>query len=263
MKVVTFLSDFGNNSGYIAQMKGVILSKYQDVTLVDISHSIPPQQIQIGAFILQSTSPYFPKGTIHIGVVDPGVGTERRGIVIVSKNAVFIGPDNGLLIPAAQKHGSFVVYEISNNDYFSKQVSHTFHGRDIFAQVASHILMGVSFDSIGPQIHDYKKIELEKPIFSENLLKGHVLYIDDFGNVITTIDTLSSEKHLALGKMYTMVVNKKKYQLPYHKSYGFIPQNQMLLTLGSANLLEIAVNQGNAADVLKVKINDPIEIKFS
>jgi S-adenosyl-L-methionine hydrolase (adenosine-forming) len=263
MKIVTFLTDFGNNSGYIAQMKGVILKQHPSVCFIDVSHGISPHSIQTGAFILQSTVPYFPKGTIHIGVIDPGVGTDRRGLVIVTNDSIFIGPDNGLLIPAAQKQGSFIAYEITKSSYLSKPVSHTFHGRDIFAQIAAHILTGISFDSIGPQVHDYKTIETKKPTVKDNSIIGHVLYIDDFGNIITTIDDAIIQKHLSLGKMYTLIINKKEYMIPYHKSYGFIPLNQLLLTVGSANLIEIAVNQGNAAETLKVNIDDAIEIKLS
>ena len=263
MKVVTFLSDFGISSYYIAQMKGVIFKSYPQVTCIDISHSISPQDIQAGAFILRSTVPFFPKGTIHIAVVDPGVGTQRRGIVIITNNHVLIGPDNGLLIPAAQDQGTFTVYEISNKSYISNSISSTFHGRDIFAPIAAHILQGIAFDTIGPIIHDFTYADINEPLVSPTSITGEVVFIDDFGNIITNINRSLVQSKLIAGNMFTITIKEKTVQIPYHQTYGFLPQGQLLLTIGSMNLVEIAINQGNAAKVLDISVRDPIRIAFS
>jgi len=263
MKVITFLSDFGISSHYIAQMKGVILKSYPQVNCIDISHTISPQHIQSGAFILRATIPYFPKGTIHIAVVDPGVGTQRRGIVVITKNHILIGPDNGLLIPAAQDQGSFTVYEITNKAYSNNNISNTFHGRDIFAPIAAHILNGIAFDSIGQIIHDFTYLNINKPTFSQNSITGEVVFIDNFGNIITNIDRSCIHENLQAGKMFSITIKNKTVQIPYHQAYGFIPNDQLLLTIGSTNLVEIALNQGNAAQVLDVSVHDSIVIGFS
>jgi len=138
MNIITFLTDFGINSNYVAQMKGVTLSLV-DATLIDITHDVAPHDIREGAFILRSTAPYFPIGTIHVAVVDPGVGTDRRNILITTKSQILVGPDNGLLLPAARMLGDFIVYEITNKKYMLGSVSNTFHGRDVFAPVAAYI----------------------------------------------------------------------------------------------------------------------------
>jgi S-adenosyl-L-methionine hydrolase (adenosine-forming) len=147
-KIITLLSDFGLKDGYVAQMKGVI-SSLCTAQILDITHDIQPYNILHGAFILSSIIHYFPKNTIHVAVVDPGVGTDRKGIIISTDKQIFIGPDNGLLIPAASRFKKLSVYEITNEKYMQRPVSNTFHGRDIFASVAAHVFNKVSFDEIG------------------------------------------------------------------------------------------------------------------
>ncbi len=148
MKIITFLTDFGTKDGYVAQMKG-LLSSIVDSRFVDITHDITPHDVREGAFILQNSVAYFPVGTVHIAVVDPGVGTTRRGIIVATRSQVLIGPDNGLLMPAAHFLGDFIVYEISNDRYKLNSISNTFHGRDVFSPVAAHIINGVPFEAFG------------------------------------------------------------------------------------------------------------------
>ena len=144
---ITFLSDFGMKNSYIAQMKAVA-SSITDARLIDITHNITPHNIKEGAFILKTTVPFFPAGTVHVAVVDPGVGTNRKGIVIVTRSQILVGPDNGLLVPAAQALGDFNVYEITNQKLMVLPVSNTFHGRDIFTPVAANIINGVPFEAV-------------------------------------------------------------------------------------------------------------------
>lgn len=263
MNVVTFLSDFGLKNGYVSQMKGVILQSFPRAHCIDITHMIPPQKIHVGAFILRSSASYFPKGTIHLSVVDPGVGTQRRGIVVVTKNQIFVGPDNGLLIPAAKSQGEFLVYDISNNHLFRNKVSQTFHGRDIFSPVVGHILNGTSFEAIGNKITDYIELDMPQPISDDTTITSEVIFIDDFGNIITNIsDVLFHSKRESLDEC-TIKIKNKKTQVPYRMSYGFVKEKQLLVTIGSTGLVEIALNQGNAADALQVTEGDKITFSFS
>ena len=159
MKLMTLLSDFGNKSNYVSQMKGVALS-ITDTRIEDISHEITPHNIREGAFVLKTSVQYFPVGTVHVAVVDPGVGTARKGLVIATRTQILVGPDNGLLIPAASSMGDFTVYEIANPNIMLNSVSNTFHGRDIFTPVAAHILNGLPFEQIGPIAVSYTHLTL-------------------------------------------------------------------------------------------------------
>lgn len=262
MKIITFLSDFGNNSSYVSQMKGVALS-ITEVNLVDITHEIRPHDIRQGAFILQTSIPYFPKGTVHVAVVDPEVGTNRRGIVVTTRTQILIGPDNGLLIPAARNLGDFCVYEITNPDFMLSKISNTFHGRDIFTPVAAHILNGIAFDQIGPKITDFINLDFGKYEINDKYATGNVISTDRFGNIITNIDGNKLRKVLDYDKKILLFINNQNISIPFVKSYNFVKLGELLSTIGSSNLFEIAINQENASDKLKIKPGDEIKILFN
>ena len=217
MKLLTFLSDFGNKSSYVSQMKGIALSM-TDARIIDITHHITPQDIRGGAFVLMSSIRHFPVGTVHVAVVDPGVGTVRRGIVITTQTQILVGPDNGLLIPAARSLGDFTVYEITNPNLMLKTISYTFHGRDIFTPVASHILNGVLFDQIGPIITDYINLDFGKCEITSKSASGKIIYIDGFGNIISNIDGLKLRKVLDFDKDIMVLIGEKKLKIPFMKS---------------------------------------------
>jgi S-adenosylmethionine hydrolase len=259
MKIITFLTDFGTKSGYPSQMKGVIL-KITEAKLIDITHEISPQNINEGAYVLSTTAPYFPKGTIHIAVVDPGVGTNRKGIIIKTKSQILIGPDNGLLIPTAHQIGDFTVYEITNKKYNLNKISNTFHGRDIFAPVAAHIINGIQIEEIGPKINNYIDLNFNYIKLKEKKTKGHIIYIDKFGNIITNIYGSELKKIYNCNKKINIKIANKKYILPFIRSYNYVKKGEYLLTINSNNLLEISKNQENAAKKLKIKIGDEIKI---
>ena len=261
MKILTYLTDFGSKTGYVSQMKAVALSM-TDAKIVDISHNITPHNISEGAYILQSSVTFFPDGTVHVAVVDPGVGTNRRGIVITTRSQILIGPDNGLLIPAARKLGDFKVYEIANQNLMPGNISNTFHGRDIFTPVAANILNGIEFSQIGPIITDFVDLDFGKPEIYEKLSIGKVIYIDDFGNIITNIDGLKLRRFLDYGNKIKLFVKEKQYEIPFVKSYNFVKKGEILSTIGSGNLLEISQNQGNAAKKLDIKCNDIIKLHY-
>jgi len=261
MKILTLLSDFGIKSSYVAQMKSVALN-ITDAKIVDITHNISPHNIFEGAFILKTTIPSFPNGTVHVAVVDPGVGTNRRGIVIAAKTQILVGPDNGLLIPAAETLGTFQVYEIKNEKLMMKNISNTFHGRDIFIPVAAHILNGVYFNEIGPEIFDYKKLDLGKSTIKDKTAEGEVLYVDEFGNIVTNIEGSKLRQYLDFKKDILIYLDKKQMRVSFVKTYGEQKKNETLATIGSSNLFEISVNQGNAAVKYKAKIGDKIKILY-
>jgi S-adenosylmethionine hydrolase len=262
MNTVTFLSDFGLSSGYVSQMKGVVSSFSNEVNMIDISHLIPPQDVAAGAFVLATTVPYMPKGSVHVGVVDPGVGTDRRGVVIVTNKHIFVGPDNGLFLPAARLFGVFRVYEISNDSLFQHPVSSTFHGRDVFASVAGHILKGISFDLIGSEIHDYVDLSFPKPTFENKKVTAEILYIDDFGNVITCIEGNRFLQNVKMDEQLLIHIGEKSIPASFVKSYGFTSKDDVLITLGSHGYVELSVNQGKANETLGVKRGDLIDIEF-
>jgi len=261
MKLLTFLSDFGVKSGYVSQMKGVALS-LTDAKIVDISHEITPHNISEGAFVLMTSIPYFPVGTVHVAVVDPGVGTQRKGIVIATRTQILVGPDNGLLIPAARRLGNFTVYEIVNPELTLCNVSNTFHGRDIFTPIAAHILNGFLFDQIGPVIKDFIDLDFGSFEIGNKSAIGRVIYIDRFGNIITNIDGSALKQVLSFDKKILLALGKKKFEMPFVKSYNFVKPGKILATIGSSNYLEIALNKGDAAKKLDVKADSKIKILF-
>ncbi len=257
--VITLLTDFGDM--YPASMKGVILGIAPGAVIVGISHSIPPHDIRAGAFVLMACARYFPPGTVHIAVVDPDVGTERRAIAIKASspfNGVhyFIGPDNGLLIPAARSIGEPEVYEIMNKNLFNKEVSSTFHGRDIFAPVGARILNGMDISDVGRLISDFVELDFSKGNKIGDSLKGAVIFIDQFGNIVTNIP--SGIVDLQPGA--TLEIEKKK--VLFQRSYGYCKKGEPLVLEGSHGYLEIAVNMGNAAVFFDKKNGDEILIKI-
>jgi len=262
MKLMTLLSDFGNKSSYVPQMKGIALS-ITDARIVDITHDISPHNIREGAFILQTSVPFFPVGTVHVAIVDPGVGTTRRGIVVTTKTQILIGPDNGLLIPAARYLGNFTVYEITNPNLMLKTVSNTFHGRDVFTPVAAHILNGIMFEQIGPVISDFIDLGFGKFEITDKTASGKIIYIDSFGNIITNIDGFRLSQVLGFDKKIMLFIGDKQLELQFLKSYNFVKKGELLATIGSSNLFEIALNQGDACKKLGLKPDDEVKILFN
>jgi S-adenosylmethionine hydrolase len=261
MKIITFLTDFGMKSGYPAQMKGVV-SSLTNARYVDITHDIARHNINEGAFVLYTTAPYFPIGTVHVAVVDPGVGTDRRGIIVTTRSQILIGPDNGLLLPTAHLLGDFIVYEIINERYMLSYVSDTFHGRDVFSPVAAHIVNGVPFDEIGRRINDFIDLDFGGFKISNKSANGKVIYIDSFGNIITNIIGNQLRNILDYNNKIMLEIDGKQKTLPFVKSYNFVKKGQYLLTINSSNMMEIGINQGNATQKLGVKPGSDIKIFF-
>ncbi|RJS82196.1 hypothetical protein CW707_01655 [Candidatus Bathyarchaeota archaeon] len=255
--IITLTTDFGLKDPYVAEMKAVILNIKPDAKIVDITHEIEKFNIKMGAYILASATPYFPKDTIHVVVVDPGVGTKRKPIIIRTRDAYYVGPDNGVLTLAAKKQGIISVHEISNRKFMLPKVSNTFHGRDIFAPAAAHLANGIKLTQFGPEIRSIVVPKFAKITTQKNKVIGEILHIDGFGNIITNL----SEKELELMKVKEVVciqLKEEKLKLKLCKSYADVNAGEPLAMIGSHNFLEIAVNQSNAAERFNVKAGDKL-----
>jgi S-adenosylmethionine hydrolase len=262
MSLISLTTDFGYL--YPAAMKAVILGINPEVQIVDVTHSIRQAGIREGAFALFSLAPYFPPKTVHIGVVDPGVGTSRRALAIKAGNPgqeqYFVGPDNGLLIPAARRLGQTEIYEITNRDLMlNSGVSATFHGRDIFAPVGAHLSAGVEIEKVGPRISNFVNLDFGDFGIDGSFLVGEVIFADNFGNVITNIPEDVILRFFTFGS--EVEVNGRR--VPFVQTYGFAGKEKALLLIGSHGFLEIAINGGNAALKFGLKNGDSVAVKIA
>ena len=263
MATITLLSDFGLKDPYVAEMKAVIISICPEANIVDISHEIEKFEMRMGAFILASAAPYFPRGTIHVAVVDPGVGTKRRPLIVETKRAFYVGPDNGLLMLSARKEGIRHAYNISNPQYMRPEVSRTFHGRDIFAPAAAHLAKGYSASEFGTEIRDYVLPQFAAPQPRKNGFHGEVLHMDGFGNIITNISVRDLEKIGASeGCLLHVKFKDMVLDLKLCLAYGQVPAGRALAIIGSSDFLEISVNQANASQIFGVKTGDPVNMSI-
>lgn len=253
LTIITLTTDFG--SVYPAIMKGVMLSINPELEMVDITHSIPPGDVVQGAFALQFSSQYFPPGTVHLAIVDPGVGGARRALVIKGERYTFVGPDNGLLIRAARLQGKFSVYEISELEFFTSRVSPVFHGRDVFAPAAAFLSSGRDVPGL-VEIDDPMDMDFGVPELKDDLIMGKVLYVDAFGNVVTNIggDVLMGLCHLG----QTLDVNG--VLMPLVRTYCEAGKSNLLMLVGSHGMAEIACDGDEASTLMGLKNGDEVAI---
>jgi len=257
--IITLLTDFGTRDPYVAAMKGTILKICADAKIVDISHEVPRFNIKHAAFLMIQTTQYFPEGTIHVVVVDPGVGTSRRRIMIETKKNFFIGPDNGVLIPAAEREGISQIIEIRSTKYMLSEVSKTFEGRDVFAPVAAHLASGTPLESFGNLIKNVVRHPFQSPKISKDGISGEVIHIDVFGNLITNIGKNHLRaKNIKFGEEIAVSINDRTHKIPFLRTYGDSSKGEYLATIGSSGFLEISINQGNAAHDLGVEVSAKI-----
>ncbi len=254
--MITLTTDFGLKDPYVAEMKGIILTINSNAALIDVTHSVDKFSVRMGAFVLMSAASYFPRGTTHVAIVDPGVGTERRAIVVQTERDFFVGPDNGVLILAAQAQGIEHVFEITNPKFMLPKVSSTFHGRDIFAPAAAHLDMAAEPSEFGAKITDAATPQFTTVKRKNSYLIGEVLHVDGFGNIITNIN----EKELAQSKTVNVKLPKAALEVVLGKTYAETKPQQPLALVGSHGFLEIALNQGNAAEKFHIKAGDKIEV---
>lgn len=263
--IVTLTSDFGLSDPYVAAMKGVILSVNPAATIVDLTHDIPPQEIEEAVFVLEAAIPYFPKGTVHIVVVDPGVGTGRRPLVVASPAGFLVGPDNGVLAVAlpedARKAGEVALPEgfravaIRPERLGRGEISRTFHGRDIFAPAAARLTLGVPLEELGDPIRSLVSL----PPFrasrdADGALAGRVVHIDRFGNLVT--DVRGSD--LARGPVRVEIAGRRIDGLS--ATYG-LEKGRLVALIGSGGYLEVAVTQGDAAAALGARVGTPVRVR--
>ena len=260
--IITLTTDFGLKDPYVAEMKAAILSICPTAIIVDVTHEIEKFNVRAGAFVLASASTYFPKGTIHVAVVDPGVGTKRRCILVETGQGYFVGPDNGLLMLAAEKQGVKSIHEVSNPKFMLPRVSSTFHGRDIFAPAAAHLANGTSLSDFGPEIRDAVKPEFAKVTRSKGMLIGEVLHVDGFGNVITNVNEQDITQLHAEDWIIAKLPNCN-LRLRFGKTYAEAKPKEALALIGSHGYVEFAVNQGNAAETFQTKAGDKVKLSTS
>jgi hypothetical protein len=256
--VITLLTDFGTKDHYVTSMKGAILNINPRCTLIDITHHITPHDIKEGAFILGNAYSSFPKGTIHLSVVDPGVGGLRKPILLVTTNYFFVGPDNGLFTFALKREKVKKAVALTNPKYFLSPVSNTFHGRDLFAPVAAYLSLGVKPEAFGPELSSWGEFDFKKPRIREGRLIGEILHIDAFGNLISNID---KEQLFHFVKDHSFVIRVGKRTIRgLKKGYWEGKRNEAMALIGSGGFLEISVREGNAQKVLRVKKGDQVTI---
>lgn len=239
-RIITLTTDFGLEDHYVGSMKGVILRINPNSVITDITHYIPRHDLFKAAFIVNNFYQYFPKDSIHVVVVDPGVGSERKPIVMETEYGIFIGPDNGVFSFIIENNEDTIIREISNINYMLADISNTFHGRDIFAPVAAHISLGNNLAELGDKINSPVLLDINKPKVVNDQIVGEVIYADSFGNLITNItrDMTSNIKEIRIeGHIIDTVAN----------SYQDVKKGELLAIIGSSGFLEISINHGSAA----------------
>lgn len=272
--VITLTTDFGTSDSYVAIVKGIILSINPKVNIVDIAHSIEPQNIAQAAFLLDTAYHYFPEQTVHMAIVDPGVGSERQGVILKTSSAFFVAPDNGILSyivnGTRQVEGSSLpqypqsletvelskgleAVVISNPRFWRQPVSHTFHGRDIFAPVSAGLSLGISLYEFGEKINSIHAFPIPRPFFDlQGNMIGHILYVDHFGNLITDIrntDLPHANVTIEIAGQHIQGI-----------SHYYEQREKFMALWGSSGYLEISLRNGSAYDLLSVRVGDEIKV---
>lgn len=242
-RIITITTDFGTEDHYVGAMKGVMLGINPEAQVLDITQEVPKFDILSGALTLNSFYTYYPKGTIHVAVVDPGVGTTRKPLAIEAGGYFFIGPDNGLFTLVLKDSPMPNIVEITNPEFMLKNVSSTFHGRDIFAPAAAHLSVGAGIDELGEELATPVLLNLPEPTAASDQVRGEIVYVDSFGNLITNIprELLKEGANVKVGEIFLGAPKT---------SYGSSGEGQLLAIIGSSGYLEISVNQGSAFEAL-------------
>lgn len=256
MAVVTMTTDFGTRDYYVGTMKGVLLRLNPDLRIVDLTHDIEKQDIVEAAIVLRSSRRFFPDGTIHIAVVDPGVGGPQRPLLIESAGQFFIGPDNGIFSHVLE--AGYRAWELVDEAYRLALVSDTFHGRDVFAPAAAHLSLGVSPDAFGPSVSDLARIQARQPMQFTDRIVGEVIHVDSFGNLITNVPK-SLVATFGPGEEVRIKLSGRTIETT-SRTYSSVKSGHLVALFGSTDLLEIAVRDGNAHRKLGVGRGDPVVV---
>ena len=267
--IITLTTDFGSRDGYVAAMKGVIVAICPEAVMVDISHEVPPYDISHAAFVLGTACVYYPSGAVHVAVVDPGVGTARHPVILVTPGGVYVAPDNGLLTYILTSYGaetsldgetpqsvsvpeSCAAYVLDREEYWLRPVSGTFHGRDIFAPVAAHVASGVGPERLGTAVDTMVCLDVSGPLVAEDTIQGRVIYVDRYGNLVSNIrpsDIAGRHTEIEIGG-----------RLIRGLSPTFADGDGLLALIGSHGYLEVAVTEGNAAEYLGAAVGAVVKV---
>jgi S-adenosylmethionine hydrolase len=258
---ITLLTDFGTGDYFVGAMKGVILSVNPEARIFDISHEIPPQDVRAGAFTLAGAYQTFPAATVHVAVVDPGVGSDRRAILVSAGGHLFVGPDNGLFTHVYEREPDLRVFHLTNSSYFRRSVSPTFHGRDVFAPVAAALSKGVRAEELGSEITDYVRMPHLSPLLQAGkITEASIIHIDRFGNCVTNLTSEHlTEKMFAAGASLEINGHKVTAFRHYYGEAVRAPGG-LFATLGSAGYIEIAAERESAASLLGAERGQPVRV---
>jgi S-adenosylmethionine hydrolase len=258
MSTITLTTDFGTRDWFAGTMKGVIDGIAPEARVIDITHEVAPGDVPGGAFALAAAAPFFRPGTIHVAVVDPGVGSDRRAIALRTGNAIFIGPDNGVLSWAARDERVDEIRRLSNPDWCLKPTSRTFHGRDVFAPVAAQLAAGAGFSEIGEEVRDFTRLRWPAIVRGDRYLAGEIAYVDRFGNAITNVpvDDLPPETAASGG----VRLRCRGITMALQDCYAAVRSGEVLAIVGSSGLLELAVNGGDFARGYGAKAGTTVEV---
>jgi len=260
VSIITLTTDFGLADGYVGTMKGVILDIAPTATIVDISHEITPQDVREAAYVLYAATPYFPQGTIHVVVVDPGVGSQRRAIALRTPQATFVAPDNGVLSYVVAGERVEEIAHLTNPRYHLSPVSRTFHGRDIFAPAAAHLARGVRLAELGEPLREIITFPLPRPqVRPDGAIVGQVIHVDRFGNLITSIMSKDLADHSPLRKSVVKIRGQSIRGIV--NTYAEVTAGKLLALIGSEGYLEISVSGGSASQTLEAKAGDEVLLK--
>lgn len=262
---IAILSDFGYRDHYVGAMKGVIAGIAPNARVIDITHGIAPQAVMAGALALAQSWRFFPKRTVFLAIVDPGVGSARKSLAIETHaGARFVGPDNGVLSLAAKEAGLARIVELSTAKYRLTNVSATFHGRDIFAPAAAWLSIGTSLRSLGPTLPEMIHLSIPAPIRRDDMLEGRIIYVDGFGNLITNIDRATLASFAASFRADKLLVRiEAGAPMEILQAYTGAPAGAPLAILGSFDFLEIAVRDGSAASHFGLGEGAPVTVSVS
>ncbi|MFW5966563.1 MAG: SAM hydrolase/SAM-dependent halogenase family protein [Persicimonas sp.] len=257
---VALLSDFGLEDNYVGIMKCVIADVCPEAQILDLCHDVPPQNLISGAYLLASAAPFLPEGTVLTGVVDPGVGSNRRAVAIDVGDFVCVGPDNGLFDMVLKHFETQQIVDLSESDYHLPEVSTTFHGRDIFAPVAGHLAAGVALEDLGESldVEDLVRLAPTSAFFRKHRIECHVIHVDRFGNLITNLSREEAEEWLD-GAVPKVSVSDR--EVPMVETFSGVSKGRALAYYGSSGQLEVAVRDGNAADRFGVGQDETILVE--
>ena len=244
--VITLLTDFGTRDGYAGALKGVILSRFPAARLVDLAHELPPGDIAAASAALGQSAPFFPAGTVHVAVVDPGVGTARRGLAVSAGGQLYVGPDNGIFTAVLHSTGPVAAHALERRRLWREPVSPVFHGRDVFGPVAAHLAAGGALADVGPLVATESLVRLPARDPSDGLdgVRGEVVHVDRFGNLVTNLRPPGAEEVSAA------TVEIADRSLALSRTYGDVAPGELLALVGSSGRIEVAVSGGSAAALL-------------